>query len=456
MQVTVLGLGYVGLVSAACLAELGHEVMGYDIDPVRVRSLSANVVPLFEPGLEALVASLQAHGQLAFTNDLSVALRQCDLVMLAVGTPSDHDGDAELGAVLRAAHAVAQVLQRPAMLVVKSTVPVGTGARLEALVNRQLDERGVPWRVPVASNPEFLQEGRAVRDFLEPDRIVVGVARQTDAELLHALYAPLVQRGFPLLVMDRRSSELAKYACNVMLAARVSLINELAGLAEATGADIEEVARVAGMDPRIGPQFLRAGAGYGGSCFPKDVKCLARIAQRAGVSARMLRAIDEVNESQRRRLFERIVQHYGGIEPLRDKRIAVWGLAFKPGTDDVRESPGLVLVRQLLAAGAEVLACDPLALGKARELFPDDSPIAWCESAHEALRDADALALATEWPVFLQVPPAQVAASLTDMVVFDGRNALDARTWSRHGLRVIQVGRPECAPLLRPVLSAST
>lgn len=445
MQVAVLGLGYVGLSTAVCLAELGHSVTGYDIDPQRVRLLMQNEVPFHEPEIDALIAVHQARGQLGFTVDLSLALQGCDVVMLAVGTPQGHNGDAELGAVKNAVHSIGQQLQQPAVVAVKSTVPVGTCERLEAALQDQLRKRGMTGRVPVVSNPEFLREGRAVQDFLDPDRIIVGVTHRADAELMHALYAPLLERGHPLLVMDTRSAELTKYTANVMLAARISLINEVASLAELMGADVEQVAKGVGLDRRIGPHFLHAGIGYGGSCFPKDVKAMIRMASDLGVPSRLLQAVDQVNERQRRCLFEKISHFYGGPEGLRGKRIALWGLAFKPGTDDLREAPSLVLLRQLVGAGAEVRAYDPVAAPKAAALLGHSSAVTWCASADAALAQADALAICTEWPEFGEMDASKVAQQLTDQVVFDGRNMVDALHWSRHGLRVIQIGRPDGA-----------
>ena len=445
MQVAVLGLGYVGLSTAACLAELGHSVMGYDIDPQRVRLLMQNEVPFFEPELDALIAVHQARGQLGFTVDLSLALQSCDVVILAVGTPQGQNGDAELGAVKKAVHAIGQLLEQSAVVAVKSTVPVGTCERLQAALEEQLHQRGLALHVPVVSNPEFLREGRAVADFLDPDRIIVGVAQRADAELMHALYAPLLERGHPLLVMDTRSAELTKYTANVMLAARISLINEVASLAELMGADVEQVAKGVGLDRRIGPHFLHAGIGYGGSCFPKDVKAMIRMAADLGLPARLLQAVDQVNERQRRCLFEKLSHFYGSPDGLRGKRIAVWGLAFKPGTDDLREAPSLVLLRQLIGAGAEVRAYDPVATPKAVAVLGHSSAVTWCASAEAALSQADALAICTEWPEFAEMDATKVALQLTDQVVFDGRNVVDALRWSRHGLRVVQIGRPEGA-----------
>lgn len=446
MRIAVLGTGYVGLVSAACLAELGHEVAGVDIDPERVAMLRRGGMPIYEPGLQALVDAHQAAGRLGFTVDLGLALRGADAVMIAIGTPPGTQGQADVQAVMQAAHAVAQLLQAPAVLVMKSTVPVGTCERVRELVAGVLRQRGLRLQVPVVSNPEFLREGCAVQDFLQPDRVIVGAAQRAEADAVQAMYAPLHERGVPVLVMDTRSAELTKYAANVMLAARISLMNELAGIAEAVDADIEQVRLGVGSDRRIGPDFLRAGIGYGGSCFPKDVKALARIADEHGAGARMLRAVHEVNERQKQRLFERIAEHYGGVERLRGKRFAVWGLAFKPGTDDLREAPSLVLIEQLARAGARVVACDPAAAAKAVSVVSQWPGVQLRAGPLQALRGADALVLVTEWPQFRQVDPARVAAALADGVVFDGRNAIDARTWARHGLRVMQVGRPAVRP----------
>lgn len=454
MRIAVLGTGYVGLVSAACLAELGHSVTAVDIDPARIELLRQGGMPLYEPGLAPLVAVHQATGQLGFTVDLGLALRDVDVVMIAIGTPPGSDGQADVSAVLHAAQAVGQQLQQAAVLVMKSTVPVGTSERVQALVQAQLKQRGLRFRVPVVSNPEFLREGTAVRDFLHPDRVIVGAARRADSELMHVLYGPLVARGVPLLVMDLRSAELTKYAANVMLAARISLINEIACIAEGAGADIEQVRLGLGSDKRLGPDFLRAGIGYGGSCFPKDVQALAQIAESVGQPARMLKAVHQVNEQQKRRLFERMVAHYGGAERLRGKRVAVWGLAFKPGTDDLREAPSLVLIDQLLQAGAQVCAYDPAAHEAAARRFAGQRRIRLAASALGALRGADALALVTEWPEFMQADPAQIASRLRDRVVFDGRNALDAAAWGRQGLQVWQVGRPSAAHAQDEVVQA--
>jgi UDPglucose 6-dehydrogenase len=442
MRVAVLGTGYVGLVTAACLAELGNEVIAVDIDPERIERLRRGEMPLHEPELAPLVTMHQATSRLGFTVDLALALRRTDLVIVAVGTPPGVRGEADLKAVLQAAHAVGQTIEQPATLVIKSTVPVGTTDRVTTIVRRQLRLRGCRFAVPVVSNPEFLREGSAVHDFLKPDRIVIGARSRGEAQLMHVLYAPLLAREVPLLLMDTRSAELTKYAANVMLAARISLMNEFAALAESLDADIEHVRLGIGSDHRLGRHFLRAGAGYGGSCFPKDVKALAQLAESHGVVPRMLRAIDRVNEQQKRLLFRKIAAFYGGPHRLAGKHLAVWGLAFKPGTDDLREAPSIVLVHQLLEAGATVCAYDPAAGAKSEGALGHPRGFRTASKAVAALHGADALVLMTEWPEFAEIGPATVAACLGDAAVFDGRNALDVARWRRHGLRVLQVGRP--------------
>jgi UDPglucose 6-dehydrogenase len=463
-RVAVIGTGYVGLVTAACLADLGHRVVGVDSDAAKVRALEHDRVPIHEPGLEALVAMHRAADRLRFTTDLGGALEAVELVFIAVGTPADADGSTDLGAVTDAAAQVGARLAAPATVVVKSTVPIGTTERLGKLVAAELRARGVAWRAPVIGNPEFLREGRAVRDFLEPDRIVVGASLPEHAERLLAAYAPLVARGVPVLMLGPRSAELAKYAANAMLAARISFMNEMAAIAEAGGADIEEVRAGIGSDPRIGPEFLRAGIGWGGSCFPKDVASLAHGARRFGVEPQMLAAVQAVNERQKRWAFERLRHAYAAHDGLRGRRIAVWGLAFKPGTDDLREAPSLALVTQLLAAGAEVAAWDPVALDGARRQLGERPRLHWASGCLETLDGAHALVLATEWDEFRRADPHAVAARLADRLVLDGRNVLDREAWEGAGLTLWQVGRAPrrrapadtgLAPLRRPAQRAT-
>jgi UDPglucose 6-dehydrogenase len=437
MRIVVVGVGYVGLVSAACLAHLGHRVVAVDSDAARIAALAAGGMPFFEPGLQPLVAAGRASGALRFAAQLDEAALDAELLFLAVGTPCGNDGGADLRAVEAAFAGALRALRPPATLVLKSTVPVGTHERLRRRLAASDETRGIA----LVNNPEFLREGSAVRDFLLPDRIIVGADDDADAQALLAAYAPLTDAGATLLRMNPRSAELAKYAANGMLAARISFMNEMAQIADATGADIEEVRAGVGSDPRIGADFLRAGIGYGGSCFPKDVRSLIHQAGTHGLPAHMLRAVEATNEQQRALLFERIAAFYGGAPALAGKRIALWGLAFKPGTDDLREAPSLAVLERLLRAGAQVSAYDPVALPAAQRLL--DAPgLRWCHTAAAALDGADALAIATEWGEFSAAEPAGVAAALHDAAVFDGRNCVPADAWRAAGLRVVQVGRP--------------
>ena len=442
MRIAVIGTGYVGLVGAACLADIGHEVVAVDADEHKVRGLQHGAMPIYEPGLQAMVADSQAAGRIRFTRDLEDALCGVELVFIAVGTPADRSGATDLDAVTEAAGRIGSLLREPATIVVKSTVPVGTTDRLRDLVADGLRARAVDWSVPVIGNPEFLREGSAIHDFIHPDRIVIGAASEEDAAELMRAYVPLTACGAVVLRMATRSAELTKYASNAMLAARISFINEIAAIAEASGADIEEIRVGIGSDPRIGPDFLKAGIGYGGSCFPKDVASLSHTAVGHAVLPLMLQAIEQANERQKRWAFERLQRFYAMRGGIAGRRIAVWGLAFKPGTDDMREAPSLALIDQLVAAGACVSTYDPVALSNAQRLRAGVADIAWCHNAGAALEGADALVLATEWAEFRQYPPAAVAAALRDRLVLDGRNALDAAAWTEAGLQVLQVGRP--------------
>ena len=453
LRIAVIGSGYVGLVAAACFSEIGHRVVGGDADEQKVRSLQRGVLPIYEPGLQAIVSTNQAAGRLSFTRDLDDALHLAELVIIAVGTPAGIGGATDLEAVLAAATRIAAQLPAPATVVIKSTVPVGTTERIQQLIAAQLRARGVEWRVPVLGNPEFLREGCAIRDFMSPDRIVVGAHTDDDAADLVRAYAPLTARGARLLRMAPRSAELTKYASNAMLAVRVSFMNEIAAIAEATQADIEEVREGVGSDSRIGPAFLRAGIGYGGSCFPKDVASLSHTAVAHGVRPQLIRATEQVNRRQKRWAFDRLQRFYATRRGLRGRRIALWGLAFKPGTDDLREAPSLALIAQLRAAGAEVVAYDPVALQAARQLLRD-VPVVWCDSAADALEEADALVLVTEWDEFRQFPVAALASALRDKLVVDGRNVLDAPACALAGLTLMQVGRPRLPPAVRAAVAA--
>ena len=453
MQIAVIGTGYVGLVSAACFAHLGHDVVGVDADIGKVQALQRGAMPIFEAGLQPLVASRMADGNLRFTHRMDEAIERAELVVIAVGTPSDACGATDLSALNRAVEDIGRMLSHPSTVAIKSTVPVGTCDAVEAKLRRSLERRGMHWHVPVLSNPEFLREGTATRDFLMPDRILIGARHRRDASALIRAFEPLTQGGVPLIRMSTRSAELSKYAANTMLAARISFINEMADIAEATGADIEEVRCGIGSDARIGPAFLKAGIGYGGSCFPKDVSSLRHEAAAHGIAPAMLSAVAGTNERHRRWPVDRLARAYGGRSALNGLHVAIWGLAFKPGTDDMREAPSLPTVQSLLDAGAFVRAYDPVAMRNAVAVMGVHDRLAWAAGAADALAGADVLVLLTEWAEFVDFPPARVSEVLRHRFVLDGRNALPVARWVAAGLRVVQVGRPERAPrrVLRPI-----
>ncbi len=440
MKVTVFGTGYVGLVQGAVLADVGHDVVCVDIDAAKVAALQAGQIPIHEPGLQALVTSNLAAGRLAFTTDAAQGVAHGNLLFLAVGTPPDEDGSADLQHVLAVARTIATHMQAPRTLVNKSTVPVGTADRVADAVRAVLAERGASIAFEVVSNPEFLKEGAAVADCMRPDRIVVGTSSAAAERQLRELYAPFNRNHDRMVVMDVKSAELTKYAANAMLATKISFINEMAGLAERLGADIEAVRRDIGSDPRIGYHFIYPGAGYGGSCFPKDVKALIHTAQSVGFEPQVLQAVERRNDAQRRVLPERIVAHYGGS--LAGRTIAVWGLAFKPDTDDMREAPSRDLLHGLWAAGAQVRAHDPVAMEEARRVFGARPDLLLCDTPLQALQGADALAIVTEWKAFRVPDFAQMARLLKDRIVFDGRNLYDPALLARHGLAYHAIGRP--------------
>jgi UDPglucose 6-dehydrogenase len=440
MKVAVIGTGYVGLVTGACLADVGNHVLCIDIDQDKVDRLNAGEVPIHEPGLDDIVARNRKAGRMVFTSDYDLAVAHGETFFIAVGTPTDEDGSADVRHVERAARELGRRLTRNSLVVVKSTVPVGTHDRVTRALRDELAARRVDVEVGVASNPEFLKEGAAVQDFMHPDRIVIGTDDADAVAALTALYAPFNRNRDRLIVLDARSSELAKYAANAMLATRISFMNELARLAEKLGADIERVRHAMGADPRIGPSFLYAGAGYGGSCFPKDVRALLAMARENVVSARLLSAVHDVNEEQKHVLTTKLRQALDG--QLRGRVIAVWGLAFKPNTDDVREAPSLVLIRNLIAAGATVRAYDPQARETARrELAEVAARVEFCAEAMDACTGADALVVVTEWLEFRSPDFAGLAARLGARVLVDGRNLYDPRVVRAAGLRYEGVGR---------------
>ena len=440
MHVTIFGTGYVGLVTGTCLAEVGNEVVCVDIDADKVARLDRGEVPIFEPGLEDLVAANRATGRLRFTTDAKAAMAHGQVVFIAVGTPPDEDGSADLSHVLGVAASIGRTLERHVVVVNKSTVPVGTADRVRGVIEAELAARGAAIEFDVVSNPEFLKEGDAVKDCMRPDRIVIGSGSARAVELLKQLYAPFNRNHERFVLMDVRSAELTKYAANAMLATRISFMNELANLAEALGADIEMVRQGIGSDPRIGYQFLYPGCGYGGSCFPKDVQALGRTASDAGGQLRVLRAVEEANAFQKGVLGRKVARRFG--EDLGGRRFALWGLAFKPNTDDMREAPSRAVIADLLARGASVCAYDPVAMDEARRTLGAEPRVSYADSPLAALTGADALVIVTEWKEFRSPDLEEMKRRLKAPLVFDGRNLYDPAQMRNAGFEYFAIGRP--------------
>ena len=439
MRVTIFGSGYVGLVTGACLADAGNHVLSVDIDEAKVAALRGGQIPIYEPGLEGIIKKARSAGRLDYTTDAAAGVKHGVVQMVAVGTPPDEDGSADLRHVLTVARTIGRHMTDYRIVINKSTVPVGTADLVKAEIQAALDERAVPAEFDVVSNPEFLKEGAAVEDFTKPDRVIVGTDNPRTAELLRNLYEPFNRNRDRVIVMDVRSAELTKYAANAMLATKISFMNELANLAERVGADIENVRVGIGSDPRIGYEFIYPGIGYGGSCFPKDVKALVRSAAVSGYEADVLRAVDAVNDRQKQSLFKKIEAHYGGA--LRGKVFALWGLSFKPNTDDMREAPSRVLMEALWKAGATVRAYDPVARHEAARLYGERKDLTLCERAEEALEGANALAIVTEWREFRSPDFDTIKATLRDPVIFDGRNLYDPKLLQRRGIVYYAIGR---------------
>ena len=439
MKVTIFGSGYVGLVTGACLAEVGNQVLCIDIGGDKIAMLKQGRIPIYEPGLDHLVQKNVQAGRLAFTTDIGEGVAHGLFQFIAVGTPPDEDGSADLSHVLSVARSIGEHMADYRVVVNKSTVPVGTADRVRAAVAATLAERGAQIEFDVVSNPEFLKEGAAIDDFMRPDRIIVGTDNPRTTELLRALYAPFNRNHERVIAMDIRSAELTKYAANAMLATKISFMNELANLAERLGADIENVRIGIGADPRIGYHFIYPGCGYGGSCFPKDVKALERTARDVDYSAQLLQAVEAVNERQKHLLFDKITRHFGG--KLAGRTIALWGLAFKPNTDDMREAPSRVLMESLWAAGARVRAHDPAAMAETRRLYGERADLTLCETPGEALQGADALAICTEWNLFRSPDFHALKATLKQPVIFDGRNLYDPALLGREGFSYYAIGR---------------
>jgi UDPglucose 6-dehydrogenase len=443
MRVTIFGTGYVGLVTGTCLAEVGHDIVCVDIDVAKVEGLNRGVIPIYEPGLEPMVKANHAAGRLKFTTDAAKAIAHAEIVFIAVGTPPDEDGSADLKYVLKVAQTIGEHLERPAVVVDKSTVPVGTADKVRATIAKALAARGADIAFDVVSNPEFLKEGAAVEDCMRPDRIIIGADSASAIEKLKRLYAPFNRNHDRIVTMDVRAAELTKYAANAMLATKISFMNEIANIAERVGADIEMVRQGIGSDPRIGWHFIYPGAGYGGSCFPKDVQALARTAQQMGYESKLLDAVEAVNDAQKGHLFELMQRHYdlGEDEGVRGKTFAVWGLAFKPNTDDMREASSRRLLPQLWEAGAKVRAYDPEARHEAQRIFGDRDDLVLCDSAAQALEGADALVVVTEWKQFRSPDFAMLKRTLGDAVIFDGRNLYVPADVEAAGIAYYGIGR---------------
>ncbi|MBX7187933.1 MAG: UDP-glucose/GDP-mannose dehydrogenase family protein [Vicinamibacteria bacterium] len=431
MKIGVVGTGYVGLVAAACFAENGNSVIGVDIDDAKIQALLKGQIPIYEPGLAEIVVQNVAEGRLRFTTDITVAVRECDVLFIAVGTPQDEDGSADLQYVLKVAEQIADAMNGPKIVVNKSTVPVGTAAKVKAAI-----EARTKHPVSVVSNPEFLKEGAAVDDFLKPDRVVIGTSDPRAEAIMREMYEPFVRTGKPILVMDNVSAELTKYASNAMLALRISFMNEVANLCDSTGADVEMVRKGMATDSRIGPAFLFPGLGYGGSCFPKDVKAIDHTSREYGSPMDIVAAVERVNAKQKTIMLPRMEKLLGGFA---GKKVAVWGVAFKPRTDDIREAPALFIIEGLLEKGATVSAYDPKAMDHAKRSLPKS--VQWAKNGYDALEGADALLLATEWNEFREPDFLKMKALMRRPLIFDGRNIFNPKTVKSLGFEYVGVGR---------------
>lgn len=445
MRITVHGTGYVGLVTGACIAQAGNHVLCVDIDDGKIAALNRGEIPIYEPGLAEIVSRNAAAGRLRFTTDVAEGVRHGEVQFIAVGTPKGEDGSADLSHVLTVARSIGRHMEDYKVVVDKSTVPVGTADRVREAIGEVLRERGAQVPFDVVSNPEFLKEGAAVGDFMKPDRIIIGTDSPRATELLRQLYEPFSRSHDKLIVMDVRSAELTKYAANVMLATKISLMNELANIAERYGADIEQVRVGIGSDPRIGYSFIYPGCGYGGSCFPKDVHALIRSADEIGYEAELVRAVDRVNDRQKQVLFRRISAHFEG--QLKGRTFAVWGLAFKPNTDDMREAASRVLMESLWEAGAKVRAYDPQAKAETARIYGERPDLTLCASAEEALAGADALVVVTEWQEFRSPNFGLIRRSLKAPLIFDGRNIYDPKILARQGFTYYGIGRGRQLPV---------
>lgn len=440
MNIAIVGTGYVGLVSGTCFADTGANVTCIDVDEKKIERLNNGEIPIYEPGLDELVVKNVKAGRLKFSSDLASVLNDQEIVFSAVGTPPDEDGSADLKYVLQVAKTIGENLNRYLVVVTKSTVPVGTARKVRETIQAELDKRGVDITFDVASNPEFLKEGNAIKDFMSPDRVVVGIESEKAKKTLTKLYKPFLINNFRVIFMDIPSAEMTKYAANSMLATRISFMNDIANLCELVGADVNMVRQGIGADTRIGRKFLYAGCGYGGSCFPKDVKALIKTADKAGYSMVVLKAVERVNERQKHVLFNKLVKAYGDEKELKGKTIALWGLSFKPETDDMRESTALVIIDSLLKAGCNIRAYDPVAMDECKRRLPD-APITYCRDMYDAVLDADAMLLLTEWKEFRLPTWAVIKKEMIRPLVIDGRNIFDIEELEENGFEYHCIGK---------------
>lgn len=441
MNLTIIGTGYVGLVTGTCFAEMGNTVTCVDIDKQKIENLEKGIIPIYEPGLEAMVTRNVNNQTLRFHTDLQKSLDHCDMAFIAVGTPMGEDGSADLQYVLDVAKSIGKYMTQPTIIVDKSTVPVGTADKVKDVVTSELKNRGVEIEFQVVSNPEFLKEGDAINDFMKPDRVVVGTEDKETAEKMRQLYAPFFRSSMDrMLVMDVRSAEMTKYVANAMLATKISFMNEIANICELVGADVNKVRIGIGSDSRIGYSFIYPGSGYGGSCFPKDVKALKRTAEQNGYSAQLLSAVEDVNNRQKLIIADKVISRFGNN--LSNKTFAVWGLSFKPGTDDMREAPSIYIINRLIALGAKIQAYDPKAIDEAKEFYLKDiSEVSYAASKYDALKNADALLLLTEWKEFRSPDFMEIKNNLKSPVIFDGRNQYDTERLQKMGFEYYQIGK---------------
>ncbi|MDR2036372.1 MAG: UDP-glucose/GDP-mannose dehydrogenase family protein [Bacteroidales bacterium] len=437
MKVAIVGTGYVGLVTGTCFAEVGLDVTCIDVDQKKIDNLNKGITPIYEPGLEEMVLKNMQVGRLHFGTELSACMEDMEVVFIAVGTPPDEDGSADLKYVLDVARTIGANLNKYVLAVTKSTVPVGTAKKVRQAIQGELDKRKVDIQFDVASNPEFLKEGAAIRDFMYPERVVLGVESEKAENILKKLYRPFLLNNFPVIFMDVPSAEMTKYAANAMLATRISFMNDIANLCEIMGADVNMVRKGIGSDSRIGSKFLYAGCGYGGSCFPKDVKALIKTAKENGYRMKVIEAVEEVNEAQKEILFQKLSDHYQGN--LKNKTVAIWGLSFKPETDDMREAPAISLIDRLIKAGVKVKAYDPVAMDEARIRIKD--PVTYCKDKYEATIDADALLLVTEWTEFRLPAWPVVKKTMSQPFIIDGRNIYDKNELKESGFEYVCIGK---------------